>query len=911
VPDPANDIHVGDLVVAVHERRAFFREAELDLTAYEYECLAALAAHPGWVYSAEQLATAADPEGDASPFAVNVHISHLRSKLRNAGADELIVTVRGAGWRLHRPIGDGPPGPKQISPPFVGRDAELRILEEMVSAGAGRFGLIVGEPGVGKTTLVEHLLALLAPRYEVIRAVCDGNGSGDHWLWRQLLSELERRTGARISEEPGGHLVAQLLGTARGAGDSLTSGADRRTAYEAVTRYLGTVLPRHSRPVILFVDDLHWADDASLATLVHVLKRLATVPCYFLTACRAADARSRPALRPVMEFATHRSAATLVSLTGLEIPEVAELVRAVLDTDAPGLAERLEQRTRGNPLFLNGYLRALGDAGVGAEGLDQLATPSIASLVRSELAWLPEDTQRLLRFAAVAAAEFRPSLVAEAAGLTSDREGYGFDAAVDATIVVPVGRGMLGFRHALVRDALLEDTPAAELESMHLSVAEAFRRAPSFEGRRVFQLAHHYARAGMAGRERAIGYLVAAARVSTKRFAFEDAIRHLEEVDELLTSAPEGSERTRRLRAAVLERLGGARAALADVPGAVAAYEEALRMRPSGDQPARIRLHTKLGRACINERRRGECLSALNAALAILEATPLKDDAWWRGWIEVRLEQAEASEITDLPLPFDLRTELEIPVLAHGTATQRAKYFCHVANQLSIDARWRVPDEALEVQRQAVAEATSTGDHYLQAYMLSYLGFMYMMRGEPDLAEPHLRHALSMSRHCADSLGEGASLFDLALCSRLRGDVRMTEAAALELATVAPERAPLPEFISGIDADLSWVALRRGNLDEAAERSERALRVWQDDPACSQSVWLMAWPAVSCALARDDLELAVEYATLMTRPDQQALRGDIDSRLAEVIALHRSGQSDAARDLLLALEAEAREYGYA
>ena len=909
MPDSANDVHVGDLTVVPSERRAFLREQELDLTAYEYDILAAMAAHPGWVYSAERLASAADPEGDASPFAVNVHISHLRTKLRDAGADNLIVTVRGAGWRLRRPLGDGWSGAQQAAPPFVGRGRELRALGDVIAPGVGRFGMVTGEPGMGKTALIEHLLASVAPRYEVVRAVCDGNGSGDHWMWRQLLGEIERRTGTRIAEEPDGHLVVRLLGTAPSAPGALFSGADRRSAYDAVTRYLRTVLPVHSRPVVLFVDDLHWADDASLTMLVHVLKRLATVPCAFLAACRASDARSRPALRPVAEFAAHREGASLVALSGLGVPDVAELVRATLGSDDPELAERLEERTGGNPLFVRGYLRALADASANLDDLDHLAAPSISSLVKSELAWLPDDTQRLLRLAAVAAAEFRPDVIAEAADLAVGAAG--FDAALDSGIVVPVGRGMLRFRHALVREALLEDVPIAELESMHLSVAEAIRRAPSIEGRLVFQLAHHYARAGAGARATAIGYLIAAARTSKTRFAFEDAVRHLEEADALLASAASDSEKARRLRSVVLERLGSAHAALTDVPGAMAAYEVALRLRPRGDQLARVRLHTKLGRVCINERRRGECASAFEAALAILDAMPLKDDAWWRAWIEMRLVQTEASEITDLPLPFDLRRELETPVLAHGTTTQRAKYFCHVADALSAAARWRIPDEAIGMQLRAVEEAMAGGSDYLQAAMVGYLGWMYVMREEPQCAEPYLRQALGMSRRCADSLGEGAALFSLTWASRLMRDVRLTEANAGELAAVAAERAPLPEFVSGVDAHLGWVALQRGDLGEAEERCERALNVWAQDPACSQSVWLMAWPAISCALERGDLEAAVEYSTLMTRPGQQALRGDIDTRLGEAVRLYRRGERDAARGELVALEAEAREYGYA
>jgi tetratricopeptide (TPR) repeat protein len=150
----------------------------------------------------------------------------------------------------------------------------------------------------------------------------------------------------------------------------------------------------------------------------------------------------------------------------------------------------------------------------------------------------------------------------------------------------------------------------------------------------------------------------------------------------------------------------------------------------------------------------------------------------------------------------------------------------------------------------------------------------------------------------------------LAMGARATGDVRMTEMYALELERVADSRAPRPEFVSGAEANRAWVALRRGNFDEAAHRAERALEVWQRDAACSQSVWLMAWPALSCAMARGEVGQAIEYGALMTRADQQALGGDLDLRLQRVLTRYRDGDAEEAKALLSQLEREAREYGY-
>jgi hypothetical protein len=185
------------------------------------------------------------------------------------------------------------------------------------------------------------------------------------------------------------------------------------------------------------------------------------------------------------------------------------------------------------------------------------------------------------------------------------------------------------------------------------------------------------------------------------------------------------------------------------------------------------------------------------------------------------------------------------------------------------------------------------------------------MRRSCAEADTVLRVALSRSRHCADSLGEAAALFSLAAGARIAGDVRMVEVHARELEQVAGERAPLPEFVSGALAHRAWIALRRGDVSEAARLSADATGIWEADPACSQSVWLMAWPAVSCALAAGDVTRAVEFGALMTRPDQQSLGEDLDDGLAAAISLHRRGRVDEARATLVALETPARELGYA
>ncbi|HEY5472662.1 MAG TPA: winged helix-turn-helix domain-containing protein, partial [Candidatus Limnocylindrales bacterium] len=188
--DSRRESRVGALLVERAEQRAFYREDELRLTSREFGVLSALAEHPGWVLTAAQLADEADPRGVASPSAVNVHISHLRAKLAAAGGRNLITTVRGVGWRLRRRFNSEDDGVRPEGTAFLGRAEETAALLGHLVPAKGRFALVAGGLGIGKTSLVEHVLASAAPGFKVIRAACDAPGSGEHSPWQHILAEI-------------------------------------------------------------------------------------------------------------------------------------------------------------------------------------------------------------------------------------------------------------------------------------------------------------------------------------------------------------------------------------------------------------------------------------------------------------------------------------------------------------------------------------------------------------------------------------------------------------------------------------------------------------------------------------------------------------------------------------------------
>ncbi|GAA4356268.1 BTAD domain-containing putative transcriptional regulator [Angustibacter luteus] len=419
-----------------------------------------------------------------------------------------------------------PPG----SPALVGRDAELATLTDLVSSAAdgGRVAVVEAEAGGGKTALLDALAAAVHEQADVVWGRCaQGPGTPTLWPWSQVVDVL---TGGA----PGSTVLAALLPGR--PGESPEPSAAFRQAGDLVS-LLGDRVRR--RPLVLVLDDLHWADEASTALLAQVATRL---PAGVTLCC---------ALRPPGQHAPAHLVAALaalarvpgqarVDLPALGPDEVAALLAVELGTSpAGGTVQAVLARSGGNPFFVRELARVVQAR---AEGEDVVVPASVRDVVRTRLAALPEPTVVLLRLAAVLGRDVDLTVLAAANGSTLDELLEGISPAVDDGVLVPhpTRVGIWRFSHDLVRDAVVDGAGALMLPRLHLRVADALSpgRAPEGPGQPDAEaapplaaeaLAHHLWSAGpLAEPRRTASALLAAAHAALAKHAYAAATRHLE-----------------------------------------------------------------------------------------------------------------------------------------------------------------------------------------------------------------------------------------------------------------------------------------------------------------------------------------------------------------------------------------------
>jgi DNA-binding SARP family transcriptional activator/tetratricopeptide (TPR) repeat protein len=438
------------------------------------------------------------------------------------------------------------PGPARTDV-MVGRTAELAALRatvQRVVEGSSELVLVEGEPGAGKTRLLAEIATEAGRRDAVVvwGHCLDAAGAPSMWPWVQVIGPLVENLDTEERQAWLDGDLGRLLEPVDDAvpGQTLPEQRAQFRLFDRVVSLVGELARR--RPVIIIIDDLHWADDASLQLVDHLATRLpdgtAIIGALRDRAPRPSSGLART-LAAVSRVAAHRR----LRLGPLGPTEVAQLVHRETGHDpGPDTARRIHARTEGNPLFVRELSRMLASSGVFTEdAVARIGVPSsVRDLVRHRMDGLDEDVVDLLRSAAVAGTDIDLPLLSRVTDLDIPTCLAHLDGAEALGLVGPVRGNPFSWRftHDLVRESILETTPPRRATRLHLRVADALERsAPDEESLPERVAAHLWAAGPLPDPSRTATALVRAGRRAAAKSAFDAAERALRSAAQVARTA--------------------------------------------------------------------------------------------------------------------------------------------------------------------------------------------------------------------------------------------------------------------------------------------------------------------------------------------------------------------------------------
>ena len=644
---------------------------------------------------------------------------------------------------VSRPADEGlvAAGTGEPARPFVGRLTELREFSAVLAEASARRGclfLVTGEPGIGKSRLMEEFAGLLADQgWQVLTGRCwEQGGAPAYWPWIQVVraagSEFEdcipapADTGGR----PG---TSELLPAPTSDPES-----DRFRLFDGVARFLMKVA--EDRPLLVVLDDLHAADAPSLLLLRFLAQTIAGGRIVLLGAYREADQRVHESGELFAELARvgHR-----IPLRGLSRAEVGTYISRVAARAPPEVVvAKVHDVTAGNPLFVGEVVRVLLADGSLADPGQPLVDPmlripeEVQALIRRRVAGLETETIANLRVAAVIGREFNLRVLHRVSHLSIRRLADALSAAVRAGILAEDASvpGRYAFTHDLVRETLYQDMPAARRLALHRTVGLVLRALFDDDVEpHLAELAHHFTQSAPLGDAApAVEFSIRAGDRAAGLLAYEDAARHYARALRLLPMLEHadgerrcavllrlgdvqwraGKDRQARRSfeeaAAVASRLGApemlARAALGHVAGGGLAgiglvvtgmfggetthihlLEQALAALPEGDSPLRAqvlaRLAAALDRADQADRQAALCEHAVGMARRLNDPQALLVALHARYWATLAPDLlgarlANAAELQDIAATVG---DQEMTFLAHHIRVHCLLELCDVA----------------------------------------------------------------------------------------------------------------------------------------------------------------------------------------------------------------------------------------
>lgn len=776
---------------------------------------------------------------------------------------------------------------------FVGRRTELQQFTAGVAAtadGLGSVWFVTGEPGIGKSRLLEEVASIAAHGgLDLHWGRCwEVGGAPAYWPWVQILRSLFRGPDAKdvlSSIGTGVAHLSQLIPEA--VGDVRPPSTPLRLEPEQARFQLmdgvATVLRVFSErtPVVLTLEDLHAADPASILLLDFLQGQIRSMRVMVIGTYRVSEAHLRDTETLLFKVARE---ARVLRLQRLTFEDTAEYLKRVIGRPMPPKTiDVIASAAEGNPLYLGeivSLLRARGELDRVGNGTVSITVPeTIKAAIRERAGALSAGARHVLETASILGREFNSSDLAQLTGLEATAIEDALSEATRAAVVDHAGAGCYQFAHVLIREVFHAALAGDERCRLHLRWADALEHRPVRGGQPPWsEIAHHFAEAGPSARSRAIHAATRAAEQASDQLAFVDAVTQLRIAVALFDLQPEPDARK---RCVLLLQLGQAQL----TAGSVEAGRESCRAaaelaRSLGETELMVQaaltygsvfLYGQVDRtlvalleealAALDERETGLRAHTLARLAAALQpaADPQRPIQLARQAIEMARRVAEpetlletiragVSAMMDLAEPGErLQLNHEHVELARELDQPIEEYRGHMRSV--IDAvelgRLTVADAAIESCAR-IAEATSLPHHSWP--VSAFRAMRATMTGRFKEAEEHLAEARRIAERARDPNADRTLLFQR--FALVRAQERDHDVAAL--------RPELERAWAGIPHTHVYVAATIGALLARTESPEAQ------------------WPVVDDALLDEAITLG-DPQNLCHLAEMAAAKGDRDS----------------------------------
>ena len=681
------------------------------------------------------------------------------------------------------------PEPEYLSAALVGRDEELAQLMGYLGAacqGNGRLAIIDGEVGIGKTRLVEELIDSAGPEAQFLIGRCY---ESEAMLPYQPLVEAIRGylpaldlDALQISKVWLGEmskLIPELGEMLPGLPTSIPLDVDqeRSRLFEGVTQFMIALSRR--QPLVLFIDDLHWADRPTLQLLQYLTRNIAQERVLLIGACRSEEV-DEP-LTNMMRSLDREGLLSRITLRRLTPEEVTLLIRGMARMAKGGerFSQRIYQETEGNPFFIIEVIRSLFEEGVlhwdehgwstdlkdFITSYAQIPVPaSVRNVIQTRLDRLDEISRQVLGVAAVFRFPFHFSTVRRASGRGEDEVLDAFDRMLRAHLIKEVGMDVGGsiydFNHDKIKEVAYQSMSGARQQWLHRRVGEALEREYADRLEEVVgRLADHFWEGG--DREKALIYSIKAGEKARKLYANEEAITYYQRALEL--ARDEGGLST------IYEGLGDVYSLLGRYDDAVGSYHSALDIGGQQlDRGQAAEINRKIGRVCERSGEYELALRYLEAGRRILEAEgPSLEMARLDNSIAfVYIRQGRYDKAVEL-----CQRSLEMIEKSSEGEVDKHKERARIYNSLgSICLHQGDYAQAIDYFRQSLALRVKGGDVLGVTTLYNNLGVAHYYLGDYDQALDCYRKSFEVKKEIGDIHGLAISCANLGLILYHKGD---------------------------------------------------------------------------------------------------------------------------------------------